>query len=608
MRTSSEEQDNSRAKLMNDLATYRARLYGTDFLLWLFIMGLPAVPGLIVSEFFDVLTGDSTLGWDAYSILAIWGAVALFNVVVIFMGRLTKTQHRFAMSGLVRRNVLVGLMDRPGAEQFKTKADVAIAGGEVVSYLRDDGQQIEDQMQWLPETIAQSVFALISFIILFSVNWRVTLFVFIPLLFIIAIMQWAWNRVRNLRRDGREATEKVTGAIGEMFDAVQAIQIAGANESVLRNFREANDLRRKTMIRDELFTAILGGVFNNIVTIGVGLILLLLAVSSEISLTVGDFALFVYFLGYIGSFLGIFGVFIAFTRQTDVAFERLGSLLPHRSRRAVTAHQEMYFNTIFWQRVALPPIEQPVLTDDDRLEELRIQDLTYHYDDYENGIDGINLTLRRGQVVVVTGRIGSGKTTFLRVLQGLLPAHRGAIYWNSKVVDDPATFFVPPRSAYTPQIPTLFSNSLGDNILLGLEAEQTAIDNAIHTAVFDKDVDEMLDGLSTMVGSKGMRLSGGQLQRASAARMLVRKPELLIFDDLSSALDVVTEQKLWTRIFQQTDWQPACLVVSHRRTLLRRADHIIVLKDGRVDAEGRLEDLLAHNDEIQRIWQTDEQE
>ncbi|MEL6309460.1 MAG: hypothetical protein AAFQ52_15060, partial [Chloroflexota bacterium] len=121
MRTSSEEQDNSRAKLMNDLATYRARLYGTDFLLWLFIIGLPAVPGLIVSEFFDVLTGDSTLGWDAYSILAIWGAVALFNVVVIFMGRLTKTQHRFAMSGLVRRNVLVGLMDRPGAEQFKTK-------------------------------------------------------------------------------------------------------------------------------------------------------------------------------------------------------------------------------------------------------------------------------------------------------------------------------------------------------------------------------------------------------------------------------------------------------------------------------------------------------
>ena len=118
------------------------------------------------------------------------------------------------------------------------------------------------------------------------------------------------------------------------------------------------------------------------------------------------------------------------------------------------------------------------------------------------------------------------------------------------------------------------------------------------------DILELEDGLETLVGPKGVKLSGGQIQRSAAARMFVRDPELLVFDDLSSALDVETERILWERLFSRVD-RPTCLVVSHRRPALRRADHIVVLQDGRVADEGTLAELLVRCEEMQWLWEGD---
>jgi len=583
-------------QVMWQLAKYRPVLYVGDLVAWSAILLAELGAGYIAKLFFDKLTNESTVILSMWGIIALVVAAGFARILTILMGAWIDIRHRYNMGTLMRRNLLAGVLAQPGAASLRRST------GEALNTLRDDVQVMEDTMSWLVDQTAFIVYAAVALVVLLAIDVRITAIVVLPLLTVIVAARAVGKHIRRFREASRKATEQVTGAIGEAMEGVQTIQLAGAERHVLAHVDKLNRKRLHATVRDRLLSQSFHSFFWNTATLCTGLILLAAADSLRAgAFTVGDFAVFVIYVGVLAEVVAVTGDFMMHVKQGAVSIERMADLTQDATAATAVMHAPIHMTG------TLPEVDIPHRSSSDLFEQLRVKNLNFDWPKNgkeertgSHGLRDISFEIERGEFVVVTGRIGSGKTTLLRALLGLLPADSGTITWNGTLVRDPAAFFVPPRCAYTPQVPQLFSDTLEANIRMGLPASEEALDESVHLAVMEEDIPHLQNGMQTLIGTKGVKLSGGQRQRSAAARMFIRDPELLVFDDLSSALDVETERQLWERTFARGD--RTYLVVSHRKAALEQADRIILLQNGRIQGIGSLQELLAAEPEMRCLW------
>ena len=236
-------------------------------------------------------------------------------------------------------------------------------------------------------------------------------------------------------------------------------------------------------------------------------------------------------------------------------------------------------------------------------DKLEIEQLTYRYPTGKlAALSGVDLTLRRGESVALVGPSGAGKSTLADVILGVLQPTGGRILvdghdvladlrgWQSKI-------------GYVPQSIYLTDDSLKRNIALGLPdalIDATRLADAIHLAHLDAVIEQLPEGLDSLVGEHGVRLSGGQRQRVGIARALYHRPEVLMLDEATSALDNVLEREV-SQAIQTLGGQITLIIIAHRLSTARQCDRVVLMKAGRVEDSGPFQTLVERSADMRRL-------
>ena len=451
--------------------------------------------------------------------------------------------------------------------------------GDVVTRLTDDLTDYSKISWFMCSGIFRAVnsFSLIMFslVVMFSISPKLTLLTILPLPLMMVAFYFASDKLYRNFELNQQAISEINSQLEMSFSGIRIVKAFVSEEKYNRFFDLALARRFKTEMGVVKLNAVLHLIYEYIdyfAQIGVIIFGGYMAVKGRIS--VGTFYMFYTYLSMmIYPLLDLPQLFVS-GKQAFVNIDRLEEMKDYPS----------FYDQ--WKGQARP----------EEFEELRFEDVSFTYPDKtEPAIRDCSFDLKAGERLLILGSTGAGKSTVANLILGLLQPSEGSILLNGIDLRDIELTALRDLIAYVPQEPLLFTGTVRENVLFANDkatGEEYRI--AVDVSQLKQEIESFPQGDETRLGQRGLGVSGGQKQRLTIARALVRNPKLLILDDITASLDAENEEKLWQDInlhFKDI----AAIVISHRLSTLHYVDRVLFIDDKGHVHQGTHEELVFKN-------------
>jgi ATP-binding cassette subfamily B protein len=458
--------------------------------------------------------------------------------------------------------------------------------GETLGRLQKLKSDTERFVNLFISLIFQSIIGLV-FVTIYTLN--ISTNKWISLLFLATVpvigfvSSYLGKKIKSVSKQILTETTQLAGATTESLRNIELVKSLGLVEQEERRLKSTTlkilglELKKVRFVRSLSF--IQGTTVHLVRTT---IIFLLYGLVFKNDIKVGDLITLMFFSFFIFNPLQELGNVISVFNETRVSMENYEKLMNSRSE--------------------VIPDKPSALGD---VAELNFNKVSFkHQTAAEHAVNSISFTIEKGETVAFVGPSGSGKTTLVKLVVGLYQPNDGEVFYNKISSKDVDLNELRRQLGFVTQDPQLFSGTIKDNLLfVKPDASDAEINTALQKAACQNLLKRADKGIDTTIGEGGIKVSGGEKQRLSIARALLREPKLLIFDEATSALDSLTEEEITTTIRQiSANKSQITVLIAHRLSTIMHADKIIVLEQGKIIEQGKHEALLELKGLYYAMW------